>query len=75
MRRPRTKPRGAHGARTRCFRVARRRPRSEGHDRVDQDRTPGALYKEGDDFAITSVALTTRAVAPGMDNDAFIKAA
>jgi lipoyl-dependent peroxiredoxin len=31
--------------------------------------------KEGDGFAITSVALTTRAVVPGMDNDAFVKAA
>ena len=31
--------------------------------------------KEGDGFAITSVALTTRAKVPGMDNDAFLKAA
>jgi lipoyl-dependent peroxiredoxin len=31
--------------------------------------------KEGDGFAITSVALTTRAKVPGIDNDAFVKAA
>ena len=31
--------------------------------------------KQGDGFAITSVALTTRAKVPGMDNDAFVEAA
>jgi osmotically inducible protein OsmC len=31
--------------------------------------------KQGDGFAITSIALTTRAVVPGLDNDGFVKAA
>ncbi len=31
--------------------------------------------KEGEGWAIKSVALTTRAKVPGMDNDAFVKAA
>ena len=31
--------------------------------------------KEGEGWAIKSVALTTRARVPGMDNDAFVKAA
>jgi lipoyl-dependent peroxiredoxin len=31
--------------------------------------------KQGDGFAITSIALTTRAKVPGMDNDEFVKAA
>ena len=31
--------------------------------------------KEGEGWAIQSVALTTRAVVPGLDNDGFVKAA
>jgi osmotically inducible protein OsmC len=31
--------------------------------------------KEGEGWAIKSIALTTRARVPGMDNDAFVKAA
>jgi osmotically inducible protein OsmC len=49
---------------------------SEGHE-PESIKTDAKVRfdKEGDGFAITSVALTTRAKVPGMDNDAFVKAA
>jgi osmotically inducible protein OsmC len=49
---------------------------SEGHE-PESIKTDAKVRfdKEGDGFAITSVALTTRAKVPGMDNDAFVQAA
>jgi lipoyl-dependent peroxiredoxin len=49
---------------------------SEGHE-PESIKTDAKVRfdKEGDGFAITSVALTTRAKVPGIDNDAFVKAA
>ena len=49
---------------------------SEGHE-PESIKTDAKVRfdKEGEGFAITSVALTTRARVPGMDNDAFLKAA
>ena len=49
---------------------------SEGHE-PESIKTDAKVRfeKQGEDWAITSVALTTRGRVPGLDNDGFVKAA
>ena len=60
-----------------CFSMALSVVLGEGGNEPESIKTDAKVRfdKEGEGWAIKSVALTTRARVPGMDNDAFVKAA